>query len=101
MSNEGRPKDMEGMLDTMSYALDIGFPAKSKEEKLRMFSDYPPDIIEDQVPLAVLGKRLGIEVVDQLINEYSRERKSVDSHGMDYLLGMMGARAPEGEDGED
>ena len=89
----------EGTIDPLGQALDIGFPGW--RERLRckkMVSRYPPDVINPQVALAIIGWRMKSKVIPKIIEEYAEQRIAVDGLGREDLIALVGARVPEGDE---
>jgi len=97
-------RDGEGIVDPQQLAINTAFPRSGKDDRLqmlKMISRYPPDVINMQVALAVIGRRMKSKVIPMILEEYSAQRIAVDGLGRDDLIALMNARVPEGEDGED
>ena len=91
----------EGIVDPMQLAIETAFPSAGVvSQQQKMVSRYPPDVINPQVALAVVGRRMGSKVIPMIIEEYSAQRISVDGLGREDLIALMGIRVPEGEEGE-
>jgi hypothetical protein len=103
-------QDQEGYIDPQQLAIDTAFPRMEKEtrdastasrlQRLKMVSRFPPDVINSQVALAVVGRRMKSTVIPMIIEEYATQRISIDGLGRDDLIAIMGVRVPEGEEGE-
>ena len=95
-------RDSEGIVDPQRLAIDTAFPSGGKRlQRLKMVSRFPPDVINPQVALAVIGKRMNSKVIPMILEEYATQRILVDGLGRDDLIALMKARVPEGEGDED
>ncbi len=105
-------ENQEGYIDPQQLAVDTAFPRMEAEkeggkvslasriQRLKMVTRYPPDVINSQVALAVVGRRMHSQVIPMIIEEYSTQRISIDGLGRDDLIAIMGVRVPEGEEAE-